>query len=78
MEQMITGLGFPIASCLGLAMYVKKQNEQIREDAKEDKEILMKELQYSREVNSKLLASNELLAREISTKLDYILEKVGA
>ena len=76
MEQMIAGLGFPIASCLGLAMYVKKQNDQIREDSREDKEILMKELQYSREVNSKLLASNELLAKEVSTKLDYILEKV--
>ena len=77
MEQMITSLGFPVACCLGLAAYVKMQNTQMREDAKEDKEILMKELQYSREVNSKLLASNELLAREISTKLDYILEKVG-
>ena len=46
MEQMIAGLGFPIASCLGLAMYVKRQNEQIREDAKEDKEVLMMEIIY--------------------------------
>ena len=76
MEQIIASLGFPIASCLGLAMYVRRQNDQIREDAKEDKEILMKELQYSREVNSKLLASNEVLAKDISTKLDYILKKV--
>ena len=35
------------------------------------------ELQYSREVNAKLLASNEILAKEISSKLDHILEKVG-
>ena len=77
MEQMITSLGFPIAACLGLATYVKKQNDQIREDTREDKELLMKELQYSREVNSKLLASNEILAKEISAKLDHILEKVG-
>ena len=77
MEQMITSLGFPIACCLALAYYVKYQNEQIREDNKEDKELLLNELQYSREVNSKLLASNELLAKEISTKLDHILEKVG-
>mgnify|MGYP006316719235 CR=1 FL=1 len=27
MEQMITSLGFPIACCLGLAYYVKYQNE---------------------------------------------------
>ena len=77
MEQMIAGLGFPIACCLGLAYYVKYQNEQIMQDNREDKEMWMNELQYSREVNSKLLASNELLAKEISAKLDHILEKVG-
>ena len=77
MEQMITSLGFPIACCLGLAYYVKYQNELIIKDNKEDKEMWTKELQYSREVNAKLLASNELLAKEISTKLDQLLEKVG-
>ena len=77
MEQIIASLGFPIACCLGLAYYVKYQNEQIIQDNKEDKEMWKQELQYSREVNSKLLASNELLAKEISTKLDELLEKVG-
>ena len=74
---MITTLGFPVACCLALGAYVKMQNEQIRQDNKEDKELLLTELQYSREVNSKLLASNEILAKEISTKLDEILVKVG-
>ena len=77
MEQMITSLGFPIACCLGLATYVKMQNDQIREDNKEDKEMLLNELYYSREVYSKLLASNEVLAKEISMKLDKLIEKVG-
>ena len=77
MEQMITSLGFPIACCLGLATYVKMQNDQIREDNKEDKEMWLNELNYSREVNSKLLASNEVLAKEISMKLDKLIEKVG-
>ena len=77
MEQIIASLGFPIACCLGLAYYVKYQNEQIIQDNKEDKEMWKAELQYSREVNSKLLASNEILAKEISTKLDELLEKVG-
>ena len=76
MEQMITSLGFPVACCLALAYYVKYQNEQIVQGNKEDKEMWMNELQYSREVNSKLLASNEVLAKEISTKLDQLLEKV--
>ncbi len=77
MAEMIASLGFPIACCLGLAYYVKYQNEQMIQDNKEDKEMWKQELQYSREVNSKLLASNEVLAKEISTKLDYLLEKVG-
>ena len=77
MEQMIASLGFPIACCLGLAYYVKYQNEQILQDNKEDKEMWKEELQYSREVNAKLLASNEILAKEISSKLDHILERVG-
>ena len=76
MEQMITSLGFPIACCLALAYYVKYQNEQILADNREDKEMWKEELQYSREVNAKLLASNELLAKEISSKLDELLEKV--
>ena len=71
MEQMITSLGFPVACCLALAYYVKYQNEQIREDNKEDKEMWKEELQYSREVNSKLLA------KEISIKLDKLIERVG-
>ena len=77
MEQMITSLGFPIACCLGLAYYVKYQNELMLQDSREDKEMWKQELQYSREVNAKLLASNELLAKEISSKLDNILERVG-
>ena len=76
MEQMITSLGFPIACCLGLAYYVKYQNELMIKDNMEGKEMWREELQYSREVNAKLLASNELLAKEISTKLDELLEKV--
>ena len=76
MEQMITSLGFPIACCLGLAYYVIYQNEQILLGNREDKEMWKAELQYSREVNSKLLASNEVLAKEISTKLDYLLERI--
>ena len=73
---MITSLGFPIACCLALGTYVKMQNENMREDNKADKEMLLNELSYSREVNSKLLASNEVLAKEISTKLDYLLERI--
>ena len=75
MEQMITSLGFPIACCLGLAYYVKSLMDQMIKEHKEDKEMWTQELQYSREVSSKLLASNEILIKEISLKLDELLEK---
>ena len=39
MEQIIASLGFPIACCLGLAYYVKYQNEQILQNNREDKEM---------------------------------------
>ena len=88
MEDIIASLGFPIASVVGLAYYfvqkdkssredINKIMDNLREDNKEDKEMWKAELQYSREVNAKLLASNELLAKEISSKLDEILERVG-
>lgn len=88
MEQMITSLGFPIACVIGLALWVDKQMknnredtkatiELIREDAKEDKNKMIEEITYNREVNSKLLATNELLAKDLSFKLDKVLEKVG-
>ena len=52
MEQIIASLGFPIACCLGLAYYVKYQNEQIIQDNREDKEMWKAELQYSLEANN--------------------------
>ena len=50
MEQLIAGLGFPIACCLALGAYVKIQNEHIREDNKADKEMWLNELSNSREI----------------------------
>ena len=47
MEQLIAGLGFPVACCLGLAYYVKYQNEQMIQDNKEDKEMWKQELHCS-------------------------------
>ena len=76
MEQMITSLGFPIVFCLGLAYYVKSLIDQMIREHKEDKEMWAQELQRSMEVNCKLLASNEILIKEISLKLDELLEKV--
>ena len=87
-SQLVTGVGFQIACVMAMAVWIDKKDKQtredtqktidlIREDAKSDKDMLMKELSYSREVNSKLMATTEIIAKEISTKVDKVLEKVG-
>ena len=85
--NLVTGVGFQIACVMVLGLYIDKKDKQtredtqktidiIREDAKADKEMIMNELNYSREVNSKLMTTTEIIAKEISTKLDRVLEKV--
>lgn len=86
--NLVTGVGFQIACVMAMAVYIDKKDKQtredtqktldlFREDAKSDKEMLMQELNYSREVNSKMMATTEIMAKEISSKLDKVLEKVG-
>ena len=79
-ERIITNLGFPIAMCVAIIWYIKDFNaqtiEQIRLDTKEDKQILLDEIKHNRKVNEKLLMTNELLAKEITVKIDKIGEKI--
>ena len=85
--ELVGGIGITGACMVCLAIWVNKQVEYnqkttkemidiLREDNKEDKEKMLEEIAYNREVNSKLLTSNEVLAKEISTKLDYLLERI--
>ncbi|MGL5718837.1 MAG: hypothetical protein ACRCX2_37895 [Paraclostridium sp.] len=86
--NIITNVGFPIACCLFLGKYVTDKDkeretsyrsniEALRTDNREDKELLLKELQYSREVNSKVMGTNEMLVKEVIPKLDKVLQIVG-
>lgn len=79
-ERIITNLGFPIAMCVAIIWYIKDfiahTIEQIRLDTKEDKQILLDEIKHNRKVNEKLLMTNELLAKEITVKIDKIGEKI--
>lgn len=86
--NIITNVGFPIACCLFLGKYVTDKDKEreisyranidaLRTDNKEDKELLLKELQYSREVNSKVMGTNEMLVKEVIPKLDKVLQIVG-
>lgn len=97
-NSLIESLGFPIACVLALGWYINKKDQdekeerlREREDDKQDKERLFQEITYSRDVNEKLLKTNQevsetnrLLVKDftdkvdsIDTKVDKILEKVG-
>jgi cell division protein FtsB len=74
MEQLIAGLGFPVACCLGLAYYVKYQNEQMIQDNKEeDYKIKVDESQKKISI---LEAENKTLKQELSITQDAVNELI--
>jgi hypothetical protein len=86
--ELIGNIGFYGACLVALAVWVDKQIknnrsdmqktiEILREDSKEDKERLLSELTYNREIVVKVVATNDLLVKDLSVKVDKILEKVG-
>lgn len=97
-NTLIESLGFPISCVLALGWYINRKDQdekeerlREREDDKQDKERLFQEITYSRDVNEKLLKTNQEVSEtnrvlvkdftykvdSIDTKVDKILEKVG-
>lgn len=85
--ELVSGVGFMGASLIALAVWVDKKDKQnredtqkmidmIREDSKDDKKRLMDEITYNREVIVKVVATNDVLAKDLAVKVDKILEKV--
>ena len=73
---------------VALAIWVDKQIKNnredtqktidiLREDAKEDQDRLLNEIAYNREVVAKVVATNDVLAKDLTVKVDKILDKVG-
>ena len=86
--DLIGSIGLSGASMVVLAIWVDKQIknnredthrmiEMLREDAREDKEKLLEEVAYNREISVKLLATNEILVKDLTVKVDKILDMVG-
>lgn len=86
--DLISTIGLSGACMVVLAIWVDKQikiNREdtqktisiLREDAKEDKERLLNEVAYNREVIAKVVATNDILAKDLAIKVDKILNKVG-
>ncbi|KOC50005.1 hypothetical protein [Clostridium botulinum] len=83
MAELIQTVGFPIACCLGLGLYLKQLTQQQREDAKEDKERLYTNLDKLNQSNTEVVTTNRMLVehmqgdiKNIETKVDKIVIKV--
>lgn len=86
--EIVGSIGFYGACMVSLAIWVDKQIknnredtqktiEILREDSKEDKDRLLNEIAYNREVIAKVVATNDVLAKDLTVKVDKIMEKVG-
>lgn len=72
----INSVGFPIAACLALGIYINQKDKATREDNQKDKELLMDEIKYNREVNAQLLETNKLLTSSIKIDLSEIKQEI--
>lgn len=75
-SEAIATFGFPAVCCFGLAMYIKKRDDQQNQDRKEERTSLLEEIKYNREVNSELLATNRILAGDIKNELTEIKSEI--
>jgi len=83
MAELIQTVGFPIACCLGLGLYLKQLTQQQREDAKEDKERLYANLDKLNQSNTEVVTTNRMLVehmqgdiKNIQNKVDKIANKI--
>lgn len=72
----VNSVGFPIAACVVLGIYVNQKDKANREDNAKDKELLMDEIKYNREVNAQLLETNRLLTASIKDDLSEIKQGI--
>lgn len=71
-KDVVVNVGFPIASCGVLGWYIQKRDNQHAEDRKAERETLIDEIRFNREVNSQLLETNKVLASDIKVELQDI------
>lgn len=72
LKDVVVNIGFPISACGVLGWYIQSRDKQQAEDRKIERKILIDEIQFNRDVNSKLLETNKLLASDIKIELQDI------
>ena len=73
--QLISTLGFPIACCVALAIYVTKITEQNREDTKELNKQHTEEMLEFKEDIKEALNNNTIALNKLCEKLEKVGDK---
>ena len=85
--DILQGFGFPIACVIALGTYIAKVQKENREDnerrenlyrqdAKDREERLLTQLGEMSATNKMLLETNAVLAKDINSKLDKLIEDI--
>ena len=68
--QLISSLGFPIVACIGMALYVKEQTKNNREDVKELNAQHSKEMNAFKDEIKEALNNNTIALTKLCEKLE--------
>ena len=68
--SLIGSVGFPIVACIALAVYVKEQNKQNREDVKDINAQHNEEMKAFKEELKEALNNNTIALTKLCEKLD--------
>ena len=74
--ELLQNFGFPVACVVCLGFYVAKVQSETRADSKEREEKLLNQLGEMSATNKMLLETNAVLAKDINTKLDKIVQNI--
>lgn len=74
--ELIQQFGFPVACVICLGWYVAKVQNETREDSKTREERLLMQLGEMSATNKMLLETNAVLAKDINTKLDRLMDTI--
>lgn len=74
--ELLQTFGFPVAYVACLGFYIAKVQAEQRADSKEREEKLLTQLGEMSATNKMLLETNAILARDINTKLDQIVQNI--
>lgn len=73
--QLISSLGFPIVACICMALYVKEQTKNNREDVKELNNQHTKEMTEFKDEIKQALNNNTMALNRLCDKLDLKIER---